>query len=102
LNFVELNLKLFGRGAKFYVEHSLDGLMRGDFKTRMEGLSKGIQNALLTPNEGRALENRPPLANGDDLLVQGATVPLGSQPKPGAKPTDPATPDDGDPTNEQP
>lgn len=99
----ELNLKLFGRGAKFYVEHSLDGLMRGDFKTRMEGLSKGIQNALLTPNEGRALENRPALPNGDDLLVQGATVPLGQQPDPNANPTDPpANPDDGDTSNDQP
>jgi HK97 family phage portal protein len=99
----ELNLKLFGRGAKFYVEHSLDGLMRGDFKTRMEGLSKGIQNALLTPNEGRALENRTALPNGDDLLVQGATVPLGQQPAPNAKPTDPpANPDDGDTSNDQP
>ncbi len=99
----ELNLKLFGRGAKFYVEHSLDGLMRGDFKTRMEGLSKGIQNALITPNEGRALENRPALPNGDDLLVQGATVPLGQQPDPNTKPTDPpAEPDDGDTQDDQP
>lgn len=93
----ELNLKLFGREAKIYVEHSLDGLMRGDFKTRMDGLAAGIQNALLTPNEGRALENRPAKPNGDDLLVQGATVPLGEQPKHGDKPTDPpAKPGDGE------
>ncbi len=100
----ELNLKLFGRGSKSFVEHSLDGLMRGDFQTRMDGLSKGIQNALLTPNEGRALENRPPMPNGDDLLVQGATVPLGSQPKPGDKSTEPpAKPDDdGETDDEQP
>lgn len=80
----ELNLKLFGRGAKLYVEHSLDGLMRGDFKTRMDGLAQGIQNALLTPNEARALDNRAPLDGGNDLLIQGATVPLGQQPDPNA------------------
>lgn len=76
----ELDLKLFGqRNGGRYVEHNLDGLMRGDFATRMEGLSKGIQNAILTPNEARALENRPALPKGDELLVQGATVPLGQQ-----------------------
>lgn len=77
----EMNLKFFGRsGGSRYVEHNLDGLMRGDFAQRMEGLSKGIQNALLTPNEARALENRPAMPNGDKLLIQGATVPLGTQP----------------------
>lgn len=77
----EMNLKLFGqRNGGRYVEHNVDGLLRGDFKTRMEALASGVQNALLTPNEGRALENRPDKPNGDDLMIQGATVPLGTQP----------------------
>lgn len=77
----ECNLKLFGqRNGGRYVEHNLDGLLRGDFATRMAGLSQAIQNAIRTPNEARALENLPALPNGDDLLIQGATVPLGSQP----------------------
>lgn len=81
----ECNLKLFGaQNNRRYVEHALDGLMRGDFQTRMTGLSQGIQNALITPNEARALDNRAPLANGDSLMIQGATVPLGTQPKDGA------------------
>jgi HK97 family phage portal protein len=79
----EMNLKLFGRlnGARF-VEHNLDGLMRGDFKSRIEGIARGIQSGLLTPNEGRALENRPKHSNpaADELFVQGATVVLGAQP----------------------
>ncbi|RYM12873.1 phage portal protein [Sphingobium cupriresistens] len=75
----ELNLKLFGpRGGARYVEHNLDGLMRGDFAARMAGLAQGIQNAILTPDEARALENRPPRPKGDQLYIQGATVPLGS------------------------
>lgn len=78
----ELNLKLFGRAnTKRYVEFSVDGLLRGDFKTRMEGIAQAIQNAVLTPNEARRMENRPDMAEGDTLLVQGATVPLGAQPK---------------------
>lgn len=77
----ELNLKLFGRqNNRQYVEMNVDGLLRGDFKTRMEGMAQAIQNGLLTPNEGRAMDNRPSMPNGDDLLIQGATVPLGSQP----------------------
>ncbi len=77
----ELNLKLFGRtNNRQYVEMSLDGLLRGDFKTRMEGNARAIQTGQLTPNEARQMENRPSKPNGDDLLVQGATIPLGSQP----------------------
>jgi HK97 family phage portal protein len=76
----EMNLKLFGqRNGGRYVEHNLDGLLRGDFATRMAGLSQAIQTAILTPNEARALENRPSMPEGDELLIQGATVPLGGQ-----------------------
>lgn len=77
----EMNLKLFGqRNGGRFVAHNLDGLLRGDFATRMTGLSQAIQTAILTPNEARALENRPAMPKGDELLIQGATVPLGTQP----------------------
>jgi len=76
----ELNLKLFGRkNNRLYVEMNLDGLLRGDFKSRIEGYSKGIQTAILTPNEARRRENLPDDPEGNKLLIQGATVPLGSQ-----------------------
>lgn len=74
----ELNLKLFGqRNSSRYVKHNLDGLLRGDFATRMAGIAQGVQNGVLTPNEGRALDERPALPHGDDLMIQGATVPIG-------------------------
>ena len=77
----EMNLKLFGKlNNEFYVEFNLDGLLRGDFKTRMDGYASGIQNAVLTPNEARRQENRPDMDEGNKLMIQGATVPLGSQP----------------------
>ncbi|NPD15753.1 phage portal protein [Xinfangfangia sp. D13-10-4-6] len=83
----EMNLKLFGRKSSReiggrYVEHNLSGLMRGDFKTRIEGIARGIQTGQITPNEARELDNRPRHANpaADELLVQGATVVLGSAP----------------------
>jgi HK97 family phage portal protein len=78
----ELNLKLFGRKDQpFFVALNMDGLLRGDFKTRMEGYAQGIQNAVLTPDEARDMENRPKMAGGDRLLIQGATVPLVAQEK---------------------
>lgn len=78
----EMNLKIFGRmNNNRYVEHNLDGLLRGDFASRMTGLAQAIQSGVLTPNEARLIENRPahenPVAN--ELHIQGATVPLGSQ-----------------------
>lgn len=84
----ELNLKLFGqRNGGRYVEHNLDGLMRGDFITRMNGLGQAVQNSILTPDEARALENRPAKGgNADKLFMQGATVPID-------QPTDTGTPD---------
>jgi len=75
----EMNLKFFGRGSAIYVEFALDGLLRGDFKTRMEGYATAIQHGLMTPNEGRRMENRPAMDGGDRLMIQGATVPLAGQ-----------------------
>jgi len=75
----EINLKFFGRGSNRIVEFNLDGLLRGDYLTRMNGNSMAIQTGQLTPNEARALDNREPLEGGDRLYIQGATVPLAEQ-----------------------
>ena len=89
----EMNLKLFGqRNGGRYVEHNLDGLMRGDFITRMNGLGNAVQNSILTPDEARALENRPAKGgNADKLFMQGATVPIDSMDNQGGA----STPDNG-------
>lgn len=78
----EINLKLFGRGSnRQYVEFEMDGLLRGDFKTRMDGYAQAVNSAILTPNEARAMENRPTMDGGDKLMIQGATVPIDQQMK---------------------
>lgn len=75
----EINLKIFGRkSSDRFAEHVLEGLLRGDFKTRSEGHAKSINSGQATPNEIRKIENRPPLPGGDVLLVQGAMVPAES------------------------
>lgn len=82
----ELTLKLYGwRNPRRRVKHNLDGLQRGAFKDRIEALARAILTGQLTPDEARALENRPPDPNGhgNKLYVQQATVPLGTMPGPG-------------------
>lgn len=75
----EMNLKFFGRGSRRIVEFNVDGLLRGDYKTRMEGNAQAINTGQLSPNEARAMDNREPMDGGDRLFIQGATVPLETQ-----------------------
>jgi HK97 family phage portal protein len=44
-----------------------DDLLRADSATRAESISKQRAAGVLTANEARALENRPPLPGGDEL-----------------------------------
>jgi HK97 family phage portal protein len=66
----ELNRKLI-RTAKYFVEFNLDGLMRGDYKTRNEGyriaLGRAGEPGWMTINEVRRLDNLPPIEGGDQL-----------------------------------
>ena len=77
-----MNRALFTESEKghFYVQFNIDGLMRGDYKSRMEGYSIGRQNGWLSANDIRALENMnpiPPEEGGDTYLVNGNMVPIG-------------------------
>jgi HK97 family phage portal protein len=73
----ELNLKLFGwKNRKTFVKYNLDALLRGDFKTRMEGFAAAIQHGVLTPGEARDLEDRPKVDGSDQLYMQGAMMPI--------------------------
>lgn len=79
----ELNLKLFGRENKenLYCKFNLDGLLRGDLKSRMEAHATAINTGIRTPNEVRKKENLPAMDEGNQLMIQGATVPIASQGK---------------------
>jgi HK97 family phage portal protein len=72
----EMNLKMFGRGSSQYVEFSVDGLLRGDIKTRMEAHSKAIQNGIYTPAHAAKIENAPHHEEADKLFIQGGTMPI--------------------------
>lgn len=56
-----------------YVEHLVDGLLRGDLKTRYEAYSIGSQNGFLSANDVREIENLNPIPaeeGGDVYRVQ--------------------------------
>jgi HK97 family phage portal protein len=71
-----INMKLVGIGSGYYAEFNLDGLMRGDLKSRTEAYAQAVQSAQMTPNEVRSKENRSAIKGGDKLYIQGANVPL--------------------------
>lgn len=55
---------------KYYIEFNFDGLMRGDFESRMKGYDTAVKGAIMTPNEVRNKENLPTEETGDKLIMQ--------------------------------
>ena len=63
--------------GRFYVQFNIDGLMRGDYKSRMEGYAIARQNGWMSANDIRALENQNPIPTeegGDAYLVNGNMI----------------------------
>ena len=63
----------------YFAKFNLDGLLRGDYQSRMQGYAIGRQNGWMSANDIRELENldRIPAEEGGDLyLVNGNMLPL--------------------------
>ena len=59
---------------QYFVKFNLDGLLRGDYQSRMNGYATGRQNGWLSSNDIRELENMnpiPPELGGDLYLING-------------------------------
>ena len=64
-------------GRRFYVGFNMDGLMRGDYKSRMEGYAIARQNGWMSANDIRELENLNPMSEedgGNAYLVNGNMI----------------------------
>ena len=77
-----MNRALFSENEKgrFYVQFNIDGLMRGDYKSRMEGYAIARQNGWMSANDIRALENMNPIPDeegGNTYLCNGNLIPVG-------------------------
>ena len=65
--------------AAYFVKFNLEGLLRGDYQSRMNGYAIGRQNGWMSANDIRELENldRIPEEDGGDLyLINGNMLPL--------------------------
>ena len=65
--------------AVYFVKFNLEGLLRGDYQSRMNGYAIGRQNGWMSANDIRELENldRIPEEEGGDLyLINGNMLPL--------------------------
>lgn len=60
--------------ARFFIKFNVDGLLRGDYQSRMSGYAVGRQNGWLSANDIRQLENMDRLSEeqgGDLYLING-------------------------------
>ena len=65
--------------SRYFVKFNLEGLLRGDYQSRMNGYAIGRQNGWMSANDIRELENldRIPAEDGGDLyLINGNMLPL--------------------------
>ncbi|HPU35047.1 MAG TPA: phage portal protein [Phycisphaerae bacterium] len=77
----EINRKLFTRREKeqgYYVKFNVEGLLRGDYKSRQEGLAIQRQNGIINADEWRELEEMNPIPDGSGkvYLVNGNMRPI--------------------------
>lgn len=61
---------------KYTVEFSLDAILRGSLKDRLEIGAQAVQNGLMSRNEWRQLENMPPVEGADILTAQVNLAPI--------------------------
>jgi len=65
-----------GQRRRYTVEFSLDAILRGSLKDRLEIGAQAVQNGLMTRNEWRQLENLPPIKGADILTAQVNLAPI--------------------------
>ncbi len=69
-------MQLFSENDRkdYFSEFDVDGLLRGDFKSRMEGYAIARQNGWMSANDILKKENMDPVEGGDVYLVNGNMI----------------------------
>jgi HK97 family phage portal protein len=77
-----------------FMKFNVDGLLRGDIKSRYEAYRVGIDGGWMNPDEVRALEDSPPIPGGAGAKYRQPLNfgPLGAEPAPPAPSSPPAAP----------
>lgn len=64
---------------EYFPKFNVDGLLRGDYQSRMQGYATGISNGFMSPNDVRRLEQLDPIPEeqgGDGYYLNGGYVKL--------------------------
>ena len=72
-------LLLPGEKGKYFIKLNVDGLLRGDYQSRMNGYAVGRQNGWFSANDIREMENMNPIPEeegGNLYLINGAMTKL--------------------------
>ena len=94
---------------EYFPKFNVDGLLRGDYKSRMEGYAIGRNNGWMSANDIRELENLDPLPEGeggDDYIVNGTFIKLKDVGRQygvtqGEDTSDPAQPEEQEPEEQE-
>lgn len=84
----------------YFIKFNLDGLLRGDYQSRMNGYAIGRQNGWMSANDIRELENLdliPDEEGGNLYLINGAMTKLADAGAFAGVATNPTEQPEGDP-----
>ena len=76
---LQRSLLLPGEKGKYFIKLNVDGLLRGDYQSRMNGYAVGRQNGWFSANDIREMENMTPIPDeegGNLYLINGAMTKL--------------------------
>lgn len=76
---LQRSLLLPGEKGKYFIKLNVDGLLRGDYQSRMNGYAVGRQNGWFSANDIREMENMNPIPDeegGNQYLINGAMTKL--------------------------
>lgn len=76
---IDRSLLTLEEKKKYFVKFNVNGLLRGDYESRMRGYSIGIQNGFMSPNDVRELENMNLISDedgGNNYICNGNMVKL--------------------------
>ena len=76
---LQRSLLLPGEKGKYFIKLNVDGLLRGDYQSRMNGYAVGRQNGWFSANDIREMENMNPIPveqGGNLYLINGAMTKL--------------------------
>lgn len=76
---LQRSLLLPGEKGKYFIKLNVDGLLRGDYQSRMNGYAVGRQNGWFSANDIRDMENMNPIPDeqgGNLYLINGAMTKL--------------------------